>query len=482
MPSRGIRQGDPLSPYLFILCTEVLSGLCRKAQMKGDIIGVKVARGSPALTHLLFADDTMFFSRTDPRSCSSLISILKEYEAASGQCINLNKSSITFSSKTPKELKRKIRRQFQITNEGGIGKYLGLPEHFGRRKRDIFAALVDRVRQRSYSWTSRFLSGAGKMVLLKSVLATMPTYSMSCFKLPLSLVKQLQAILTRFWWDLSPEVKKMCWVSWTKLTMPKNVGVLGFREIAQFNDAMLAKISWRILRNPISLLAKVLLGKYCHKTPFLGTTIAGSVSHGWRGILIGRDLLQQGLGWAVGSGSLIKLWGEPWLSTSTPLTPIGPATEETKDWVVSNLIDPITKEWDLKAIRETVPQYEEAICKLVPSCFPLEDEWVWLPNPSGTYSTKSGYALAKLNNGESGSHEFQWKKCIWQVQTVPKIQHFLWKANSKALPVGSNLESRGLSVSPLCKRCGEPENELHVLLHCPAATAVWNLVPCLLKP
>lgn len=151
-PSRGIRQGDPLSPYLFILCTEVLSGLCKRAQLSGEVVGVKVATNIPAINHLLFADDTMFLSRTDTRSCAALIAILKKYEEALGQYINLEKSAITFSMKIPGEVKRRIRTQLQILNEGGIGKYLGLPEHFGRKKRDIFASLVDRIRQRAHSW------------------------------------------------------------------------------------------------------------------------------------------------------------------------------------------------------------------------------------------------------------------------------------------------------------------------------------------
>lgn len=480
-PSRGIRQGDPLSPYLFILCTEVLSGLCKKAQAKGDIIGVKVSRNSPAINHLLFADDTMFFSRTDARSCAALLAILKKYENASGQFINLEKSSITFSAKTPSESKRRIRNLFIIHNEGGIGKYLGLSEHFGRKKRDIFASLVDRMRQRAHSWTAKQLSGAGKMVLLKSVLAAMPTYSMSCFKLPASLVKQLQSVLTRFWWDLSPEIRKMCWVAWSKLAEPKSTGGLGFREIAQFNDAMLAKVSWRVLKNPSSLLARILLRKYCHRSGFLETPVSNGVSHGWRSILVGRDLLLKGLGWALGSGTLVSLWRDPWLSISEPITPIGPPTLATQDWSVSKLIDPITNDWNLSLIKETLPQYEEAIFKLVPSSFPLDDEIVWLPNASGVYSTKAGYALAKLCNG-SPSADFNWKKCIWQIQSSPKIKHFLWKSNSGALPVGANLERRGISVSPACKRCRGHETELHVLFQCPFAVKVWDLLPCILKP
>lgn len=100
-PSRGIRQGDPLSPYIFILCREVLSGLCRKAHISGHMVGLRLARAAPCINHLLFADDTMFFLKTDMKSCAALKDILGLYETVSGQMINPTKSSISFSSKTP---------------------------------------------------------------------------------------------------------------------------------------------------------------------------------------------------------------------------------------------------------------------------------------------------------------------------------------------------------------------------------------------
>ena len=204
IPSRGIRQGDPLSPYLFILCTEVLSSLCIHAQDNGTLAGIRVSRGSPFITHLLFADDTMFFCRSSEGGVAKLKEILNVYEAVSGQRINLQKSAITFSAKTPPEVKLRVKATLDIAAEGGAGKYLGLPELFGLKKRDIFASILDRIRQKINSWTTRFLSGAGKQVLLKSVLAAMPSYSMSCFKLPASLCKQIQSLLTRFWWDANP--------------------------------------------------------------------------------------------------------------------------------------------------------------------------------------------------------------------------------------------------------------------------------------
>ena len=318
VPSRGIRQGDPLSPYLFILCTEVLSGLCSRAMQNGNLAGIQVARRCPPVNHLLFADDTMFFTKTSVACCEALKRVLSLYEGASGQCINLGKSAITFSAKTPSEVKTRVKDFLNIHSEGGAGKYLGLPEHFGRKKRDIFINLIDRIRQKSISWSTRYLSSAGKQVLLQAVLAALPTYTMTCFKLPLSVCKQIQSVLTRFWCDAKPEIRKLCWVSWTRLTRPKSVGGLGFREIEQFNDALLAKLAWRMLKEPQSLLTQILMGKYCNNSSFLDCVAPASASHGWRGILAGREVLKKGLGWVVGNGKSIPVWSQPWLQLETP--------------------------------------------------------------------------------------------------------------------------------------------------------------------
>lgn len=169
LPSRGIRQGDPLSPYLFILCSEVLSGLCLQAQHSGHLTGVRAARRSPRINHLLFADDTMFFLKTDEESCEALMHILRSYEQASGQMINVNKSSITFSTKTPQETRSRVKYCLGIVKEGGVGKYLGLPEHFGRRKKDFLTSIVDMIQVKAKSLSTRRLSPAGKLVMLKAV-------------------------------------------------------------------------------------------------------------------------------------------------------------------------------------------------------------------------------------------------------------------------------------------------------------------------
>lgn len=109
IPQRGIRQGDPLSPFIFILCSEVLSGLCHRAQLEGKLTGIRVGLKSPRLNHLLFADDTMFFCKSDPQECTNLMNILHKYELASGQMINPQKSAITFSAKTNGSVRERVK-------------------------------------------------------------------------------------------------------------------------------------------------------------------------------------------------------------------------------------------------------------------------------------------------------------------------------------------------------------------------------------
>lgn len=113
----------------------------------------------------------MFFLPRDQRSCATLKHILALYEEASGQRINTNKSSISFAAKTPASIKNDAKQTLGILKEGGVGKYMGLPEHFGRRKRDLFSSIVDKIKIKTASWSTKCISSAGKMTMLKAVLS-----------------------------------------------------------------------------------------------------------------------------------------------------------------------------------------------------------------------------------------------------------------------------------------------------------------------
>lgn len=174
--------------------------------------------------------------------------------------------------------------------------------------------------------------------MLKSVLTAIPSHAMTCFQLPISRCVRIQSTLTRFWWDPSPEKKKICWVAWEKLTKPKALGGLGIRDIQAFNMTLLAKQAWRIVTKPECLLARVLKGKYCSKAPFLHVSITKKASHGWRGIIADIDLLSTNMGKVIGNGEDTRVWKDPCLNTDHPSTPLGPATEEDQDLFVSDFL------------------------------------------------------------------------------------------------------------------------------------------------
>ncbi|XP_013616771.1 PREDICTED: uncharacterized mitochondrial protein AtMg00310-like [Brassica oleracea var. oleracea] len=142
----------------------------------------------------------------------------------------------------------------------------------------------------------------------------------------------------------------MAWTSWEKMTKPKAIGGLGFRDFQAFNDAFLGKLGWRILNNPSLLLSRILMGKYCHSESFMEFTEKSAISHGWRGILVRRDLLKENMGWVVGDGSSISVWYDPWLSLSAQLRPTGPATEDSMNLTVVDLFHENSRTWDKEKI------------------------------------------------------------------------------------------------------------------------------------
>ncbi|CAA7049273.1 unnamed protein product [Microthlaspi erraticum] len=140
-----------------------------------------------------------------------------------------------------------MRRILEIHNEGGGGKYLGVPEQFGRKKTEMFQYIVDKVKERTQGWHKSFLSTGGKEVLLKSVAIALPVYSMNVFKLPTGMCEEINSVLAKFWWNTNEERKGMHWFKWKPLCFPKKEGGIGFRDIESFNLALLGKTSMEIV-------------------------------------------------------------------------------------------------------------------------------------------------------------------------------------------------------------------------------------------
>jgi hypothetical protein len=241
IPTRGIRQGDPISPYLFLLCTEGLSCLLHKQEENGQLMGIRNGRQGPSISHLLFADDSIFIAKSDQRSVLALQDTLQLFCAGSGQKINLDKSTIFFGNHCEELIKETVMNLLGVHNEALQDTYLGMPTDVGKAPVAAFRFLLDRAWARLNKCSGRPLSRAGKETFIKAVIQAIPTFIMSCFLVPISNCTALRKAIVDFWWGVEEGRKKMHWKSWDWLSTPKNQGGMGFRDLALFNRAMLGR-------------------------------------------------------------------------------------------------------------------------------------------------------------------------------------------------------------------------------------------------
>jgi hypothetical protein len=187
------------------LCAEGLSSLIRDAEERRLISGVRICRGAPSVSHLLFADDCFLFFNAEESQAQVMKSILTIYEKASGQAISLPKSEIYCSRNVPEPLKQHITAILGVRAVLGTGKYLGLPSMIGRDRNATFAYIKDRVWQKINSWSSKCLSKAGREIMIKAVLQSIPSYIMSIFQLPTTLINTIERMMNSFWWVVEPQ-------------------------------------------------------------------------------------------------------------------------------------------------------------------------------------------------------------------------------------------------------------------------------------
>ncbi|OMO86337.1 reverse transcriptase [Corchorus capsularis] len=165
-PSRGIRQGDPLSPYLFLFCMEGLSCLLQRAELDGHIRGVAINRYAPTISHLFFVDDSILFLRASLRECDVVLDLLRQFSLASGQQVNVDKSAILFSSNTPVCLRESIMQHLGVQKILDRDRYLGIPIMIDKSKKAELQLIKDRLWKRLQRWKGSLLSIAGTDTLI----------------------------------------------------------------------------------------------------------------------------------------------------------------------------------------------------------------------------------------------------------------------------------------------------------------------------
>ncbi|KAL5577239.1 hypothetical protein UlMin_018938 [Ulmus minor] len=393
-PSRGLRQGDPLSPYLFLLCAEGLSSFIHTFERTGQLQGMQCGTNGPTISHLFFADDSLLFVEATPTSCYAIKEILLQYETALGQLVNYSKSAVCFGPSISAE---------------DIGRMVA-----------ILGVAQVKLWNKLCGWKSKLLSAGGREILTKAIIQAIPTYSMNMFKIPISLIKELHRLCARFWWGGDISKQKMHWCTWEQLCVHKKNGGMGFRDLRLFNKAILAKQAWRIHTQPSSLVARVLQGFYFTSSSFLQVKKSNAASFVWRSILWGHELFLQGARWKIGCGNDTYIYHDRWL-------PRDGCFKISSPRVLGNFAK----------VNDIITASEH-------SC---PDSLIWHYDKKGDYTVRSGYWVAAGRSGVAGSSSFNttaWWTKFWKLHIPPKIKIFIWKAYHDWIPTCANLANHGV--------------------------------------
>lgn len=182
--------------------------------------------------------------------------------------------------------------------------YLGLPIRVGLNKREVFAFLKDKVRSKLSYWKRRLLPRAGKEIMLKSVLQALPIYFMNLFVLAKVLCRELQQKMSNFWWGKGKNHEKgVNWVSWDRMSRPKQFGGLGFKKLHEFNLVMVGTTAWKLVSYPDSLVARLIKAKYYPDLDFLNASLGKNPSYIWQSLYDCQNLIRNGAYISAGAGT-----------------------------------------------------------------------------------------------------------------------------------------------------------------------------------
>jgi len=313
---RGIRQGCPLSPLLFLLVMEGLSRLISSTKRSGNISGLKIMEHF-YLIHLLFVDDILIFINGSVWDSTTLNEILQLFCSATGMELNRGKSFISLSGCTIQESQLAIQKfPFQETNLLEGIKYLGFRLKPDGYKIKNWTWLITKIEKRISSWHHRLLSKAGRLVLIKSVVEATPVYWMSLTWIPRGILHIIQQTCNRFLWNGNKKGKIFAWARWSKIATPKKWGGWGLKSLPEFAQALAAKQGWLLLKQN-SLWAEVIHHKYIWPLTITDWIRRPNWNRQgifaiWRAILNAMPLIRDGLLWRIGNGSSVCIGIDPW--------------------------------------------------------------------------------------------------------------------------------------------------------------------------
>ena len=387
------------------------------------------------------------------------------------------------------EVKR-VSRSLNYKNASLPFIYLGLPVGSSMRKTNSWDPVISKFQLKLAKWKAKSLSFGGRLTLIKAVMTNLPTYYFSLFKAPISVIKLLEQIRSKFFWQGGVEEKKISWVAWSKVAASVKSGGLGIGSLKALNFSLLSKWLWRWHTEKDALWNHILHSIHGAKGgDFLNYSSIG-IKGTWYDILkTCHDVnslnipLSSFFTRSIGEGVSIKFWDEEWLGTFK-LAEVYPrlyALESMKD---CNIADRLLKlnghlslAWNWRRCIRGGREKEEmdSLTCLIQGVELKSgpDGWNWALESSGKFTVKS--LRVKLDEKILGSsHE----KTRWNPLVPKKVNILVWRADKDSLATRCNLDKRCIDLhSILCPMCEDDVETLdHLMGRCSWSRNIWNLI------
>lgn len=470
--SRGIRQGCSLSPYLFVIVSNVLSKLLNSSVLNRRI-GYHPFCMSLKLTHLNFTDDIMVFTIGMPASLEGVLEVFEEYARISGLWINVAKSTVFAAGADKERLQEKaVSMGFSIS--GLPIKYLGLPLTIKIMTRNDYEPLIAKIKAWFQSWTSKSLSFAGRIMLIKSVIASTTNFWCSAFCLLKACMDEIDNMCSAFLWSGSPNDTSKAKVAYKEVCSPLEEGGLGIRSIAEVTLVHSLKLIWRLFSEPCSLWIDWVKHYILRNESFWDVRDTGLGSWIWRKLLKLRTLAKQFLLMEVHNGQTVQFWTDLWHPNGRLIEIFGETGTQNLGIARSAKIYEIRREtgWAFRRTRDRhmreliilVEAYQFAESRSEP------DIVLWRKNDNDhrpLFSTAETWRQIRPHKPLQ-----DWSKVIWFSLGVPRFAFIAWLAIRNHMSTGDRMRAWGHVQG--CVFCGEAnETRDHLFFVCPYTFMFW---------
>lgn len=472
---RGLRQGDPLSPYLFTLVMEVLNLMVsRRIQV---VENFKFHRWCESLriTHLCFADDLLMFCSGEKISVSVLKGVLDQFAITSGLEPSLPKSTVFFCN-IDEEVKAEILETLPF-QEGSLPvRYLGLPLLATSLHHKDCRPLLDKIRRRIQNWKNRLLSYAGRLQLINSVLGSLMVFWGSALYLPATTIHEIEKICRGFLWCQGEMKKGKSRVAWDDVCLPKESGGLGLRRLNPWNRALMAQHMWDILRRKESLWVRWIHAYRLKGRSFWNVTEPNKCAWNWKRMLDSRDMFRSRFKAVIGDGRGTMAWYDHWMEggplyrklTNQQVRRAGFSMNAT----VSDLFREGSWNWPLSWFGGIIPIGHHDIPQELTT---KKDTVEWLTRDGAQVPFTVGQAWRCIRRS---APRVPWYDVVWHKYKIPRHSFIVWQAfHDRLLTQDRLIKWKGDSPEFRCPFCKQrPDSRDHLFFECRFPNRVWKKV------